>query len=600
MASWYELGIDTRGKVSGQIKTRCPRCGPLRKKPHDPCLSVNLDTGSWSCHNPGCGFTGDKFEELGARSSYGSRLTPAERTAPAKQYTKPRPIANEASLGDGGAKFFSDRGIKAEIARDAGVTSSRVRYPDQGQGEPPLGSVLFPYYRDGELVNIKFRSAERKTHKMVGGAELIWYGLDWCRDADLVVVTEGEFDALVCRQVGYREVMSVPNGAPGPNAKSSEFRYFESGKHIFDRAATVILATDADGPGEHLAQELARRIGPGKCYRVNYPDGCKDLNDVLLRLGESAVIDALRSAAALPVEGVITPRDLIDRTLHYVKYGLDAGVVMRRFPSLSHLFRPALGQLTTIVGIPGHGKSQFVDTLMLELIKEAGWPFGVFSPENYPPELYLSHLCQKLYRKPLRSVVDPNTGRELVGLTDQEIIDGIEYLDEYVKLILPDDPTPTEVIERAKDLIGRSGIKALVIDPWTELAHDPSRMQTEHQYIGKQVTMIRQFLRDFVLHGFLVVHPTKLPAIRSPNGQEQARRPGAYDIAGSSHFANKSDNIISIFRDTDDDEAAVEASVIKVRFRENGKRGTAPLYFDPVTTCYTDGREETMSDGYSS
>ena len=50
-----ELGIVTR-RSSGEEKTLCPRCSHERKKPSEPCLSVNHDEGVYYCHN--CGWTG--------------------------------------------------------------------------------------------------------------------------------------------------------------------------------------------------------------------------------------------------------------------------------------------------------------------------------------------------------------------------------------------------------------------------------------------------------------------------------------------------------------------------------------------------------------
>ena len=49
-----ELGITLKGRVSGQFKTVCPKCSHERKKKNEPCLSVNIDEGTFMCHNPGC------------------------------------------------------------------------------------------------------------------------------------------------------------------------------------------------------------------------------------------------------------------------------------------------------------------------------------------------------------------------------------------------------------------------------------------------------------------------------------------------------------------------------------------------------------------
>lgn len=53
----------------------------------------------------------------------------------------------------------------------------------------------------------------------------------------------------------------------------------ESGRDVLEKCTKVILATDNDPPGNILAEELARRIGAWKCWRVNWP---KDLETTIL------------------------------------------------------------------------------------------------------------------------------------------------------------------------------------------------------------------------------------------------------------------------------------------------------------------------------
>ena len=77
-------------------------------------------------------------------------------------------------------------------------------------------------------------------------------------------------------------------------------------------AKTVILCTDSDGAGNHLRDELSRRIGREKCFRVNYPDDCKDMNDVLIKYGEDKVTDIVSNAYPYPKDGVVMVQDVED------------------------------------------------------------------------------------------------------------------------------------------------------------------------------------------------------------------------------------------------------------------------------------------------
>ena len=52
----------------------------------------------------------------------------------------------------------------------------------------------------------------------------------------------------------------------------------------------IIIATDADSAGQAMAEEIARRIGKDRCFKIEFPEGCKDANDVLVKLGKDAQI----------------------------------------------------------------------------------------------------------------------------------------------------------------------------------------------------------------------------------------------------------------------------------------------------------------------
>ena len=63
-------------------------------------------------------------------------------------------------------------------------------------------AVNFNYYRENELVNVKYRDSQ-KNFKMVSNAELIFYGLDNIKEMDKIYIVEGEMDALTLHEAGY-------------------------------------------------------------------------------------------------------------------------------------------------------------------------------------------------------------------------------------------------------------------------------------------------------------------------------------------------------------------------------------------------------------
>jgi hypothetical protein len=61
---------------------------------------------------------------------------------------------------------------------------------------------------------------------------------------------------------------------------------------------------DGDAPGLALAEELARRLGKERCYKVSWPDGSKDANDVLQNLGDATLRGCIDNAEGFPLRGL--------------------------------------------------------------------------------------------------------------------------------------------------------------------------------------------------------------------------------------------------------------------------------------------------------
>ena len=53
MRNFHQRGIDTRGRISGKIKTICPQCNDTRGHKGNKSLSVDLDKGLCYCHHCG-------------------------------------------------------------------------------------------------------------------------------------------------------------------------------------------------------------------------------------------------------------------------------------------------------------------------------------------------------------------------------------------------------------------------------------------------------------------------------------------------------------------------------------------------------------------
>jgi len=275
MRTWGDVGIDVHGRGAGrEIKTTCPQCSAYWKKKTYCCLNVNLDKGVWHCWH--CDWSGSLANgcETPPQPSRGSKVyRKPSYTPPAVQ---PHPML----------EWFAARGIPEAVVRRHRIGLGRVYMP---QLEDEVEAIQFPYHRQSEVVNIKYRDFQ-KNFRMVGGAERVLYGLDDVQ-GDTVTWVEGELDKLAVEVAGHVSCVSMPDGAPSPHTKDyqAKFDYLASAEAILAPIRKHIIAADGDLAGEKLAEELIRRLGPERCWRVQWPAACKDANDVLMRYGSEAL-----------------------------------------------------------------------------------------------------------------------------------------------------------------------------------------------------------------------------------------------------------------------------------------------------------------------
>lgn len=546
--TWAEHGIEIPAGASGEVDTTCPECSPTRRKKSERCLSVNVDEGVWTCHH--CGWAGSLSRKR------------------EKVYKRPAPVC--ADLPQKVLEWFKSRGIsQATLARNR-IGAGKVFMPQAGE---EVSAIHFPYYRGEDLINVKHRDG-KKNFRMEAGAERILYGLNDLSNTTIIV--EGEMDKLSMEEAGFKNCVSVPDGAPSPNTKNyaSKFSFFdESAKAVEE----WIIAVDGDEPGKRLEEELARRFGREKCRRVVWPEGCKDANDVLVKHGSLKLTELVENAQPYPINGVFSVADVQDRIISLYENGWDRGVGTG-WDNLTHFYRVRPGSWTVVTGIPGSGKSNWLDNLMVNIGKAHGWVFALFSPENQPIEDHIARIMQIYANRPFH---EGPTLRMEESLRDQ----ALRWVDEHFLWILPDDDaewTLDAVLERAAVLVYRKGIRGLVIDPWNELEHVRPGGMSETEHISRSLKRIRVFARRYGVHVWVIAHPAKL--YRDKEGNYPVPTP--YDISGSAHWRNKADCAVCVWRDMGDYSKPVEVHVQKIRFKQDGQIGSVELDYDRVTGAY--------------
>ena len=188
-------------------------------------------------------------------------------------------------LSEEHTKWCEARGLDLEIVSKYGLYTDRQ--------SPGGRDLVFPYHRNGEIINRKYRGPNKRFRQDQGAPRAFW-NEDCLRDPTLanepLVITEGEPDALSAIQAGFPRTISVGDGA------NSNLEFFGEIWPLLKDTKRVIVAGDGDEPGQQLNAELARRINAARCSWVAYPEGTKDLNDILRVKGEAAVRDAVLAA----------------------------------------------------------------------------------------------------------------------------------------------------------------------------------------------------------------------------------------------------------------------------------------------------------------
>jgi len=462
--------------------------------------------------------------------------------------------------------YFENRGISNNTLLRFKITQANEWMPDV-QTEIPV--VCFNYFRDDELVNIKFRG-KNKSFKLVKNAELIFYNLDSIKDDDTAVIVEGEIDCMSMYEAGIYNCVSVPNGAGSHN-----LTYIDNCiNHLIDKKY-IVIAVDNDDAGNKLKDELIRRLDIERCFYIEYPESCKDANDILIKHGKEYLKSLVTNAKPFPIKGIVDSEELLQSIDDIYINGYPKGVKVG-IEGFDNYFSLLEGLFTVVTGIPGSGKSEFIDLIMAKTALNHSWKWGIISFENTPPVFHATKIIEKLSGKAFDFRVNPN---HRVSSYELEMYKG--YLSEMFFFINTQDTDVTleGLLKKIALLVMRKGIKGVLIDPWNYIEHKIESNETETQYISRALTTIRKAAIKLGIHIIVVAHPTKL---NKTNNKYDV--PTLYNISGSAHFFNKTDNGFTVYRDFNTNEVTVH--IQKIRFSFLGKLGSVKYNYNTFTRQY--------------
>lgn len=273
---------------------------------------------------------------------------------------------------------------------------------------------------------------------------------------------------------------------------------------------------------------------------------------------------------------VLTPEELTAEVMALYETGYKPGL-RTGFPSLDPFYSVRAGEFTVITGIPGHGKSSWLDNLMINISRIHDWRWAVFSAENFPISRHAAGLLEIMQGLPFRRGPSQRMSRQVA-------LDGMTWIREHFRFIKPkeDRYSLDRIVQIAFSF---DDIDALVIDPWNELDAARPKDIREDEFISVSLTKLRWLARNAEIHVFVVAHPGKYQRV---HGQPKPVIT-MNDIKGASEWYAKADNGLSVWRDEQDQTGATDVHVQKIRFKEVGRAGeVARLYYDRVTGRFSD------------
>tara|TARA_Y100001973_G_C5190270_1_gene330535 strand:+ start:143 stop:1207 length:1065 start_codon:yes stop_codon:yes gene_type:complete len=345
----------------------------------------------------------------------------------------------------------------------------------------------------------------------------------------------------------------------------------------------IIIATDGDRAGRILSEDLALRLGKPRCLWVKYPlmksDGskhCKDLNETFNEWGKNGIQSVIEKAKWWPVSGVYTLNELPPLP--------EPEVYRANMGSLDRHIGIRLGDFSVVTGIPGHGKSTFVNDLCCHLIQAHNLKIAFASFEQPPQKDHKRNLMRWILKRPFTG-----SSEDKLNLTSQEIEKAEKWINKNIVFIVKEEDETADLdwlLEKMSACVIQHDVDLIVIDPYNEIDHKRDFRQTTTDYIGDAIKKIKRFSTRYDAHVMVVAHPTKL----SERADGTLPIPTLYSIEDSRHWYNKCDLGIVVHRIGNDYKSIVR--VIKSRYHDIiGTPGEVELRFNSRNGRY---EEETF------
>lgn len=540
-----------------------------------PNLSYDEKTNVWKCF--ACGeVRGDIYEHLmidrgmnfkqaleWVANEVGENMskTKSFKTKTMTEYKKPNIKTKE--LTNKHIEYMIKRGITKETLDYWGVKAMNWKGTEV---------YVFSYFLEKELIHVSYRGIGKGAIK--GGSELdtqaILWGMDNIDKTKPLVIVEGQPDAMIVSQSGYKNVVSVPSGSNNLNWITQCWEWLKD-------VDSFIVWADNDLAGLKMANEIKNRL---ENVKVITSDIGNDPNELHYKLGPKKVLELINKAINEVPDGVINVSELEykyydDKTDEVIETGFsDYDSVVEDWKT---------GELTVVFGRNGEGKTTYISQVIGHCLNQKVPTF------LYSGELSGNKIQEWLYKQVVagkkNTQFQTKTKYKMKYEIKPTIIKAVkkwhnENFFLYDRSFKKDADGFFKVVELA---VKKYGIKLLVIDNLMAILEEnaDSILNDQANFTQK----CKDFAVENNIHVVLLAHPNK----GKTELQEIKGNLEKNDISGTGNISNKADNIIAIERVWDEAEE-VDGILSSLKDREGGNRFELHFKFSTDTLRFYNDR----------
>lgn len=462
---------------------------------------------------------------------------------------KEKPEFHLGDLKDFQRDYLKKRGLSDDTIRDFML----------GDHQNNIG---FPYLNNGEITGIKLKNMKGNKPKYlsVTGSDFGLYNKDFLNQEEPLVITEGEIDCMSVYEAGYKNVVSVGTGG------SSLDKLFRQEEKLLQGFKALIIFSDVDEVGKAMRKAFLDKFG----YLVKFPDveqykGCKDANEILLQHGKEQILKVIKSAS-VKIEGLVNAADDIPHDISTIgKKHIPTGI-----PSIDYAINDlGSAEVSLITGRSNSGKSTYISQIIANAIDKNFKVFLVAGEGTIP--ILINNLYQNVIGGNPRYYDIKQVNKRSFKVAKPFVVEALKkwHGDRFTLFSKGESKLKTtdELLSMMAQQIKNNKPDLVVIDNLMSVL-SVEKVSEKYEKQGDFMEHLLMLAKTENCHITLVLHPNK-----------EVRKGGSLEmenISGSSDLYNKSDVILAVKRNYDEDEEHDgEISILKNR------------YFSELTTTYT-------------